>query len=82
MVNVLTCDYIDFYKLVISHDKKTCETDAGQNQCTHMWLHWHISLARVGDSRGSEFLQQSLTSSKMRKKTEQFNENIRNSDVF
>ena len=40
LVNVLTCDYIDFYKLVISHDKKTCETDAGQNQCTHMWLHW------------------------------------------
>ena len=30
-VNVLTCDYIDFYKLLISQDKKTCETDAGQN---------------------------------------------------
>ena len=40
LVNVLTCDYIDFYKLAISQDKKTCETDAGQNQCTHMWLHW------------------------------------------
>ena len=28
-INVLTCDYIDFYKLAISQDKKTCETDAG-----------------------------------------------------
>ena len=36
LVNVLTCDYIDFYKLAILQDKKTCETDAGQNQCTHM----------------------------------------------
>ena len=29
-INVLTCDYIDFYKLAISQDKKTCEIDAGQ----------------------------------------------------
>ena len=38
-LNVLTYDYIDFYKLAILQDKKTCETDAGQNQCTHMWLY-------------------------------------------
>ena len=30
LVNVLTCDYIDFYKLMISKVKKTCETDSGQ----------------------------------------------------
>ena len=29
-VNVLTCDYNDFYKLKISQEKKTCEIDAGQ----------------------------------------------------
>ena len=45
LVNVLTCDYIDFYKLAISQDKKTCETDAGQNQCTHMWLHWLLQIS-------------------------------------
>ena len=49
-VNVLTCDYIDFYKLAISQDRKTCETDAGQKSMYshvttltfvwHMWLHW------------------------------------------
>ena len=49
-INVLTCDYIDFYKLAISQDKKTCETDAGQKSMyshvstltfvRHMWLHW------------------------------------------
>ena len=49
-VNVFTCDYIDFYKLAISQDKKTCETDAGQKSMYshvstltfvwHMWLHW------------------------------------------
>ena len=49
-VNVLTCDYIDFYKLMISKVKKTCETDAGQKSMYshvttltfvwHMWLHW------------------------------------------
>ena len=48
LVNVLTCDYIDFYKLAIS--QKTCETDAGQKSMYshvstltfvwHMWLHW------------------------------------------
>ena len=46
LVNVLTCDYIDFYKLAISQDKKTCETDAGQKS---MYSHvstltfvWHM----------------------------------------
>ena len=37
-INVLTCDYIDFYKLAISQDKKTCETDAGQKS-----MYSHVS---------------------------------------
>jgi len=38
-INVLTCDYIDFYKLEISQEKKTCETDAGQKS---MYSHEYI----------------------------------------
>ena len=45
-VNVLTCDYIDFYKLLISQDKKTCETDAGQksmySHVTTLTFFWHM----------------------------------------
>ena len=40
-VNVLTCDYIDFYKLLILQDKiKLVKLMLDKSQCTHMWLHW------------------------------------------
>ena len=37
-INVLTFDYIDSYKLAISQDKKTCETDAGEKS-----MYTHVS---------------------------------------
>jgi hypothetical protein len=45
-INVLTCDYIDFYKLAISQDKKTCETDAGQKS---MYSHVSTVHSRFSD---------------------------------
>ena len=39
-INVLTCDYIDFYKLAISQDKKLVKLMLVKSQCTHMWVHW------------------------------------------
>ena len=39
-INVLTCDYIDFYKLAISQDKKLVKLMLVKSQCTHIWVHW------------------------------------------